>query len=102
MNVLKGLNNVKCMEKEEIKFECRFNKEIKPEELAWFKDGIKLNDNDENGRVNILNEGEKQILTIKNACLDDVGTYEIRCKGIKSAASAKVKGLNSKNPKLNT
>lgn len=92
MGVVKGLNNVKCMEKEEIKFECRFNKEVKPEEIAWFKDGVKLADNDEDGRVSITSEGDKQYLTIKNACLDDAATYEVRCKGVKSAASAKVKG----------
>lgn len=92
LNVLKGLNSVKCTEKEEIRFECKLNKELKPEEVGWYRDGLKLADQDENGRISILAEGDKQVLVIKNACLDDAGTYEIRCKGVKSAASAKVKG----------
>lgn len=95
MSVVKGLNSVKCMEKEEIKFECRFNKELKQEDIAWYKDGIKLSDKDEDSRVSISSEGDRQYLTIKNACLDDTGTYEIRCKGIKSSATAKVKGQNN-------
>lgn len=86
------MSNVKCTEKEEIKFECKFNKEVKPDEIAWYKDGVKLVDQDENGRINIINEGDKQYLVIKNAILDDSGTFEIRCKGVKASATAKVKG----------
>lgn len=83
------------MEKEEIKFECKFNKDIKPEDISWYKDGIKLADQDENGRINIESDGEKHYLIVKNANLDDAGTYEIRCKGVKSSAAAKVKGLHN-------
>lgn len=80
------------MEKEEIKFECRFNKEVKPEDISWYKDGIKLADKEEDGRISITSDGDKQYLTIKNANLEDGATYEVRCKGVKSAAIAKVKG----------
>lgn len=80
------------MEKDEIKFECRFNKEVKPEDVSWFRDGTKLMDGEEDGRIQIVNDGAKQYLIIKNASLEDAGNYDIRIKGIKSSGNLKVKG----------
>jgi hypothetical protein len=83
------------MEKDEFKFECTLNRDdISPDQISWYRDGEKLNHGDENGRIEIVNDGKKQYLVIKGAKLDDAGNYEIRIKGIKSAANLKVKGLS--------
>ena len=80
------------MEKDEIKFECTFNKELKPEDVSWYQDGTKLKDGDLDGRVKLESDGKKQYLILKNVQLDDAGNFEIRVKDVKSAASLKVKG----------
>jgi hypothetical protein len=95
LDFVKGLSNVKCMEKEEARFECKFNKEVNPETVSWFKDGVKLENGAENGRIQMINEGDKQILVIKDAKLDDAANYEIRVGNVKSTANLKVKGKKS-------
>jgi hypothetical protein len=89
----KGLGNIKCMEKDEIRFECKLNKEVKPEDISWYRDGVKLSDGEDDGRIQIITEGTKQILIVKNTNLDDSGNYDIRINSIKSTGSLKVKGL---------
>jgi len=89
----KGLGNIKCMEKDEIRFECILNKEVKPEDISWYRDGVKLSDGEDDGRIQIITEGTKQILIVKNTNLDDSGSYDIRINSIKSTGSLKVKGL---------
>ena len=91
LEIAKGLSNERCMEKDEARFECRFNKEVKPEDIVWVRDGVKLKDGDADGRIQIINDGVKQILVIKNAHLDDAGTYEIRVKDVKSVGKLQVK-----------
>lgn len=92
LDIDKGLSNKRCMETEEVKFECVLNKEVNPEDIGWFRDGMKLKDGDENGRIQLISEGPKQYLVVKNSNLDDSGNYEMRIKGVKSSASLKVKG----------
>lgn len=93
MSFEKGLGNIKCMEKDEIRFECSLNKEVKPEDISWYRDGVKLSDGEDDGRIQIITEGTKQILIVKNTNLDDSGNYDIRINSIKSSGSLKVKGL---------
>jgi hypothetical protein len=92
VDVFKGLVNQRCMEKDEVKFECVFNKEVKPEEVRWFKDGIKLTDNEDDGRIQFINEGKTQSLLITSAKVSDIGTYEIKVRDVNSSATLKVKG----------
>lgn len=99
MSLAKGLAGIKCNEKDEIKFECEFNKELKPEDVVWLKDGVKINPN-EDPRIMLISEGPKQYLVVKNCELDDAGTFEIRCKGVKSQANLKVKGKIFLKPNL--
>jgi hypothetical protein len=91
-NISKGLSDQKCTEGDDVKFEIVFNKEIKPENVVWYKDGIKIEDGDDKGRFKLLNDGKTYTLSIKNATLEDTGVYEIKAGSIKSAASLKVKG----------
>jgi hypothetical protein len=87
------LSPIKCNEKDEIKFECEFNKDLKAEDVIWLKDGVKIDD-DEKGRLIFINDGPKQALVVKNCQLQDAGVYECRSKTIKSQAALKVKGKN--------
>lgn len=88
----KGLSNVRCMEKDEIRFECKLNRDdIKPDQIAWYRDGEKLVDGDEDGRIQFIHDGPRQFLVIKGAKLDDAGNYDIRIKNVKSSANLKVK-----------
>ena len=56
LEIAKGLSNERCMEKDEARFECRFNKEVKPEDIVWVRDGVKLKDGDADGRIQIIND----------------------------------------------
>jgi len=85
------------MENETVQFECLFNKDISALGISWYKDGIKIENGDEKGRIQIVNENEKQILIIKDAKLDDTANYEIKIGNVKSAASLKVKGILKNN-----
>jgi hypothetical protein len=91
LDFVKGLNNIKCMEKDEVKFECKLNKEVPLDQIAWYRDGEKLADGAENGRIQIIQDGPTQYLIIKGAAVDDTGNYDIRIKGIKSTGNLKVK-----------
>ena len=53
-------------------------KEVKLENTIWYKDGIKLENGDDRGRIEILSDGKNQTLVIKNAKLEDIGNYEIK------------------------
>jgi obscurin-like protein 1 len=91
LEIEKGLPNVKCMEKEEARFECTLNKEVNPDDIVWVKDGVKIKNGDENGRFQIINDGLKQILVVKQAHPDDTGSFEIRIKNVKSLGKLQVK-----------
>ena len=93
VDIVKGLGNLKCMEKDQIKFECVLNKEVKPDEVRWFKDGIKLAHNEDNGRIQFVNDGKNQYLVINDARLADIGAYEIKVRDVNASGSLKVKGL---------
>lgn len=90
-DVVKGLGNERCMEKDEVRFCCEFNKAVKPEEVRWFKDGIKLVDGEEEGRIAFVHEGTKQWLVISSALMADIGNFEIKVKDVNSVGSLKVK-----------
>ncbi len=89
LDFVKGLGNIKCMEKDEVKFECKLNKEVPLDQIAWYRDGEKLADGAD---TQILQDGPVQYLVIKGAAVDDTGNYDIRVKGIKSTGNLKVKG----------
>lgn len=91
VDVFKGLSNIRCMEKDEVKFECEFNKEVKPEDVRWFKDGIKLTNNEDDGRIQFVHEGRKQFLVISSALVSDIGSFEIKVLDVNSVGSLKVK-----------
>jgi len=91
VDVVKGLGNLKCMEKDEVTFVCEFNKEVKPGDVRWFKDGIKLVDGEDNGRVQFVHEGPKQSLVIRAALMSDIGGFEVKVKDVNSSGSLKVK-----------
>jgi hypothetical protein len=91
-NIAKGLSNQSCTEGDEVKFECLFNKEVKSENVIWYKDGVKVDHGDDKGRFQIISDGKTQTLVIKNAKLDDIGNYEIKIGNLKSSATLKVKG----------
>lgn len=90
MNIAKGLQPIKCTEKDEVKFDCLFNREVKPEDVEWFKDGEKITPDD--SRIKFFHDGKKQSLLISSAQLDDAANFEIRVKGVKSTGILKVKG----------
>jgi hypothetical protein len=90
VSIVRGLSNVKCMEKEEAKFSCKLNKEVKPEDVKWFKDDVELTD-DMDG-ITFESDGVKQNLIIDKAKLDDSGTFTIKVKDANSSAKLKVKG----------
>ncbi len=92
-NIAKGLSDQRCTEGDDVKFEIKFNKDIKSENISWFKDGIKLENGDEKGRIEIIGDGKNNILIIKNCKLDDIGIYEVKVGNLKSAANLKVKGI---------
>lgn len=91
-NVIKPLSDQKCTEGENVKFEIHINKDIPFESIFWYKDGIKLENGDEKGRIEIVSEGKIHSLYIKNAKLDDIGAYEVKTGNIKSNGNLKVKG----------
>jgi hypothetical protein len=91
-NVIKPLSDQKCTESETVKFEIHLNKDIPIENIHWYKDGIKLENGDEKGRIEIVSVGKIHSLYIKNSKLDDIGTYEVKTGNIKSSANLKVKG----------
>ena len=90
LDIAKGLKPIKCTEKDEVTFDCLFNREVKPEDVEWFKDGEKITPDD--SRVKFIHDGKKQSLLITSAELDDAANFEIRVKGIKSIGNLKVKG----------
>lgn len=92
-NIAKGLSDQRCTEGEDAKFEIKFNKDIKLENITWFKDGVKLENGDDKGRIEIISDGKTNVLLIKNAKLDDVGNYEVKVGNLKSSANLKVKGI---------
>jgi len=91
VDVVKGLENLRCMEKDEVTFVCEFNKEVKPGDVRWFKDGIKLVDGEDKGRIEFVHQGSKQCLVIKSALMSDIGSFEIKVKDVNSVGSLKVK-----------
>lgn len=93
LNIEKGLSDQKCIEGDNVKFEIKLNRDLNKENITWYKDGIKLEDGDENGRVKIISDGKNLSLMINNAKIDDIGAYEVRFGNLKSTANLKVKGI---------
>ena len=91
LEIEKSLTNVKCMEKEEVSFECQLNKAVSGDDVVWVRDGMKIKDGDENGRFRIFNDGLRQRLVIADASLEDASVYEIRVKNVKSTGKLQVK-----------
>lgn len=85
----KGLTSLRCTEKDEVKFECKLNREVKSDDVQWFKDGQRVLPDED--KIQIISDGSNQYLVIKNANLEDTGSYDIRIKGVKSTGSLKVK-----------
>ena len=90
-DVVKGLGHLKCVEKDEVRFVCEFNKGVRAEDVRWFKDGIKLVDGEEEGRVRFEHDGARQCLVIGGALMADVGDFEIKVRDVSSAGSLKVR-----------
>ena len=90
LEVMKGLSNVRVIEKEEVMFECKFNRDPKFENVQWLKDGELIN---EDSRIKFLNDGKRQFLIIKNSKLTDAGNYTIKAVDVESTAWLKVRGI---------
>jgi hypothetical protein len=74
-------------------FECKFNRDPKFENVAWFKDDEQLNEDD--SRIKFLNDGKRQFLIIKHSKLSDIGNYRIKAVDVESTAWLKVRGNNN-------
>lgn len=80
---------MKCKEKDDILFECQFNKVLPEDQITWFKNGAEIKKDD---RTFISADGLRHFLSIRNATVDDAGNYSIKIRDLNSSASCKVKG----------
>lgn len=95
VNIEKGLSDQKCVEGDNVKFEIKLNRDLNKENILWYKDGIKLEDGDENGRIKFICDGKNHSLLINDAKIDDIAIYEVKLGNVKSSANLKVKGKSN-------
>ncbi|XP_014667690.1 PREDICTED: titin-like [Priapulus caudatus] len=83
----KELEDKEVMESNPVTFECIVDQD-NLKNVKWLKDGRRIQTGE---RIRTKIDRNKLTLTIKEACLDDQGTYTCKLEGNKSAAKLSVK-----------
>ena len=91
---MKPLEDFNKQEKQEIVFECEFNK-IDPQAI-WTKDNVEIKFALSSDRFSKKIIGNRYILTIYEAKLEDAGTYTCTVKQTKTSCNLIVTGRSHK------
>ncbi len=91
LELVKGFDKQIVMETHEIRIECKFNRPPKFKDVCWYRNGKPFTQEDDS-RVEYVDDGKVQCLVIQKAKLSDAANYSIKVEEVEATGSLKVKG----------